>query len=157
MLRRLFGRKPKPPTIPLEYRKPAPVGVTSLNSASTIPDGAPSTSTVVAQVVDVDDANFEQVVLQSNRLTVVDFWAEWCQPCEVMSLYVAWLGRDFGSQLLVTALDVDENAATSERFQVMGLPTLVFFRNGQEVARQVGLLHYEELYAQVETLLAQDA
>lgn len=164
MLRRLFGEKfggkPKPPTLPLEYR----------SQPSTIPDAGNSASTLSTQPVahggaqngaqnvvqDVTDNTFEQVVLRSERLAVVDFWAEWCQPCEIISAYTAWLARDYGAQVLVAALDVDENPHTPERYTIMGLPTLIFFRNGIEIDRQVGLLSYEELQAKVDALLAQE-
>jgi thioredoxin 1 len=141
MLRRLFGFKPKPPTLPLEDR-PQP---------SAIPDGAPSASTLFVR--DVGDGDFDEVVLQSDRLVVVDFWAEWCQPCTILSAYTEWLVRDYGTQLAVAALDVDENPEIPQRYAVMGLPTLIFFHDGVEIDRQVGLLSYEELQAKVETLL----
>ena len=145
MLQRLFGRKPKPSTLPLADRPPV----------STIADGADSTSTLIVR--DVTDHDFDQVALQNDRLTVVDFWAEWCQPCTIISAYTEWLARDYGAQLLVVALDVDENPVIPERYSIMGLPTLLFFRNGIEVERQVGLLSYEELRAKVDALLAQSA
>jgi thioredoxin 1 len=140
MLSRLFGRKPKPPIPPLEYRTQSP----------TITSGAGSSSLVVHDVIDAD---FDEVVLQSPKLAVVDFWAEWCQPCTIISAYTEWLVRDYGDRLFVAALDVDENPATPERYTIMGLPTLLFFRDGVEVDRQVGLLSYEELQAKVEALL----
>jgi thioredoxin 1 len=150
MLRRLFGWKAKPPTLPLEYRTPAP----------TIPESAASTSTLSAHTLavrDVVDSDFDEVVLHSSQLAVVDFWAEWCQPCTVISAYTEWLVRDYGERLLVAALDVDENSVTPERYRILGMPTLIFFRGGVEVDRQVGLLSYEELQAKVEALLVQPA
>jgi thioredoxin 1 len=65
--------------------------------------------------------------------------------------------RDYGERLLVAALDVDENPATPEHYHILGMPTLIFFRGGVEVDRQVGLLSYEELQAKVEALLVQPA
>jgi thioredoxin 1 len=105
----------------------------------------------------VVDADFGDVVLQSDRLAVVDFWAEWCHPCTILSAYTEWLARDYGEQLLVAALDVDENPEIPQRYNILGLPTLLFFRNGVEVERQVGLLDYEELRTKVDALLAQAA
>jgi thioredoxin 1 len=64
------------------------------------------------------------------------------------------LVRDYGAQLLVVALDTDENPVIPERYQIMGLPTLLFLRGGVEIDRQVGLCTYEELQAKVEALLA---
>lgn len=138
MFRRLFGRKTKSPTPPV-------------NSAANAPRGAATLPIVVREVTDAD---FDQVVLQSPELVIVDVWAEWCQPCETMSLYVAWLAQEYIGQLTVVALDADENPQVPEQYRIMGLPTLLFFRGGVEIDRQVGLLSYAELGAQVEAHLA---
>jgi thioredoxin 1 len=105
---------------------------------------------------DVTDADFAVRALGAGPLTVVDFWAEWCQPCQVMSAHVEMLARAFGDRLRVLALDVDENPRTAERYRVMGLPTLIFFRDGAEVERITGVGPYESLRRQVERLLAAD-
>jgi thioredoxin 1 len=105
--------------------------------------------------IDVTDADFATIILASERLAVVDCWAEWCEPCQVMSAYVHFLAADYADRLLVTALDVEANPATTAQYEIMGLPTLLFFRNGQEIARQVGVVPYETLCRQVEELLAQ--
>ncbi len=129
-----FGRG-KPPTLPLEDR----------------PQPAPATP----QPIDVTDSDFDTVVLQSEQLAIVDFWADWCAPCETMSAHVAFLAEDFEGRLFVTALDVDENPHTTERYAVMGMPTLLFLDHGVEVHRQVGLRPYDELRQVVEDLLTE--
>lgn len=88
---------------------------------------------------------------------MVDFWADWCQPCQVMSAHVEMLARSFGDRLRVLAMDVDENPRTAEQWQVRGLPTLIFFRNGAEVHRIVGVGTYESLHRQTERLLSEEA
>jgi thioredoxin 1 len=103
---------------------------------------------------DVTDADFVARVLQAQGLVVVDFWAEWCAPCTLMSAHVALLAQEFGPQLTVAALDADENPIVPQHYQVMGLPTLIFFRNGLEIDRQVGVTAYEELHRRVADLLA---
>jgi thioredoxin 1 len=135
MLRKWFGRK-TPPTPP------------RLDSTPAAASGAP---------VDVTDATFADLLNERDQLVVVDFWAEWCQPCTIMAAYVEFLARDFPDQLRVAALDVDENPATAERYFVMGLPTLIFFRGGAEVGRVVGVDTYEALRDQVAALLTADA
>ena len=132
-LMQTLGLRHTPPTLPPEDRPAA---------------------TPASAVVDVTDADFDAKVVARAGLSVVDFWAEWCGPCETMSAYAEFLAKDFADQLAVFALDVDENPATAERFTVMGLPTLLFLRDGVEVGRQVGLLTYEALQQQVTALLA---
>ena len=124
MLRRLFGGKAKPPALPPSLLKEQHA------QSSPIPSSANSTS--IVSVVDVVDADFDEVVLENPELAVVDFWAEWCQPCTIISAYTEWLVRDYGAQLLVVALDTDENPVIPERYQIMGLPTLLFLRGGRK-------------------------
>lgn len=117
----------------------------------------PAPATVSAprpQPVDVTDADFDQVVAASEQLAVVDFWADWCEPCRTMSAYVDFLAGDFAGRALVAALDVDENPAVAERYQILGLPTLLFLHGGVEVNRIVGLITYDDLKRQVEQHLA---
>jgi len=135
MFRKLLKRvgiKSAPPTLPPEDRptlnnRPAPI--------------------------DVTDADFAELILASDKLAVVDFWAEWCEPCHVMSAYVGFLAAEYAGRVLVAALDVDENPATPSHYTIMGLPTTIFFRNGLEIERMVGVVNYEELRQQVEHLL----
>jgi thioredoxin 1 len=103
--------------------------------------------------IDVTDATFAEIVSASNKLAVVDFWAEWCEPCHIMSAYVGFLAQEYAEHLLVAALDVEENPNIAGKYEVMGLPTLLFFRNGVEVDRQVGVLPYAELRQRVDLLL----
>jgi thioredoxin 1 len=107
----------------------------------------------IPTILEVTDADFETIVLTSHKLTIVDFWAEWCQPCQIMSAYVGFLAQEYGDRLLIAAMDVDENPQTAERYTIMGLPTLLLMQNGVDVDRIVGVEEYQTIKARVESLL----
>ena len=84
------------------------------------------------------DADFDRVIGESDVPVVVDFYADWCGPCKMMAPVFDDFAREHRGSALVAKLDTDANQATSQRFNVRGIPTLIVFRGGKEVARQVG-------------------
>ena len=92
----------------------------------------------MASIGDVTDQDFEERVLGSERPVLVDFWAEWCVPCHMVSPVVEEIGRDKGEDLQVAKLNIDENPDITRRFGVMSIPTLMLFKDGKEIARVVG-------------------
>ncbi|HWC73918.1 MAG TPA: thioredoxin TrxC [Gemmatimonadales bacterium] len=95
----------------------------------------------------VTDATFERVTSDTTVPVVVDFYADWCGPCKMMAPLLDDVARRRQGELLVVKLDTDRNPATGPRFGVRGIPTLIVFRNGKEVARRVGAVPPAELDA----------
>ena len=86
----------------------------------------------------VTDANFEQTI-KSNKVVLVDFWANWCGPCRALAPTIAELAKEYSGKVFIGKLDVDENPVTAEKFQVFSIPTMILFKDGQEAERLVGL------------------
>ncbi|MCS7282586.1 MAG: thioredoxin [Anaerolineae bacterium] len=113
----------------------------------------PSAPPPPAHPVVVTDADFEEIVLKSRLPVLVDFWAAWCGPCRAVAPIVERLAEEFAGRALVAKLDVDRNPLTAQRYGVMSIPTLIFFRNGQEVDRLVGVQPESALRARLEKLV----
>lgn len=90
-------------------------------------------------IVYITDSNFKKVV-DEHPLVLVDFFAEWCMPCRMMAPIVEELAKDYAGKVLVEKINVDENPATAEEFQVFSIPTLVIIKSGREVDRIVGFV-----------------
>lgn len=86
----------------------------------------------------VNDTDFEDVVLKSEQLVLVDFWAEWCGPCKMMLPIVEELSKEFEGKMIVAKVDVDGNPGTAAKFGIRNIPTILFFKNGNVVDKQVG-------------------
>jgi thioredoxin 1 len=92
----------------------------------------------MADVKDVTDQDFESQVVGAETPVLVDFWAEWCVPCHMVSPVVEEIGRDKGDALSVVKLNIDENPDVTRKYGVMSIPTLIMFVSGEEKARVVG-------------------
>ncbi len=119
--------------------------------------GAEESTEPKPRPIHVTDQDFQEKVLESGKLAVVDFWAEWCGPCHVMAPNIDYLAEDYHERVVVAKLDVDANPATPQKYGIMGIPTLIFYFGGQEVDRHVGIMHFEQLTRKVDELLAQHA
>ncbi|MCI1780146.1 MAG: thioredoxin [Bacteroidales bacterium] len=90
--------------------------------------------------ISVDDSNFEEVVLKSGKPVVVDFWATWCGPCNMLSPVVDELGEEYKDKIKVVKCNVDEASETPVQYGIRNIPTLLFFKDGKVVDRLVGAL-----------------
>ena len=103
-----------------------------------------------ANTLTFTDASFDADVLKSDVPVLVDFWAEWCGPCRMMTPTVDAVANDYVGRLKVGKLNVDDNGGTAMRYNVRGIPTLLLFKGGQVVAQKVGAVGKPELQALVE-------
>ncbi|MBI5044854.1 MAG: thioredoxin [Candidatus Levybacteria bacterium] len=100
------------------------------------------------------DHNFSEEVLKSKEPVVVDFWAPWCTPCRIVGPVVDELAKEFEGKVKVGKLNVDENQQVSGQFNVMSIPTILFFKNGQPVDSVVGAQSKEIIKQKMEKLLS---
>ncbi len=92
----------------------------------------------MGKAIEITNANFEEVVLNSDKPVLVDFWAQWCGPCKIIGPVVEELAGELESELVVGKLDIDSNRQTAMDFSVMSIPTLLIFQGGKVVERHVG-------------------
>lgn len=103
----------------------------------------------MAKPIEVSDATFQAEVLESEKPVLVDFWADWCGPCRMIAPSVSAMAEEYEDVLTVAKLDVDENPAIPGRYGIIGIPTLMLFKNGQVVERITGALPKDRIVAQV--------
>lgn len=96
------------------------------------------------------ESNFDTEVLKSDKLVMVDLWAEWCGPCRMLTPIIDELHTEFAGKAVIGKLNVDENPSISERYQVRGIPTILFFKNGELVDKQVGVVPKSTLVKKLE-------
>jgi thioredoxin 1 len=104
-------------------------------------------------ITDVSDTNFQAEVLESETPVLVDFWAPWCGPCRVVAPALEEINSE-REDLRVVKLNIDDNMQTAAQYQVLAIPTMILFRNGQEAARVQGAMPKNRIVAQLEPALA---
>ena len=90
-------------------------------------------------VTEFTDSNFEAEVLKSDKPVLVDFWAEWCMPCRMLTPTIEKLAKDYAGKVKVGKIDTDANRDVSRKYQISAIPTVILFRNGQVAQKFVGL------------------
>ena len=99
------------------------------------------------------DANFQTTVLDSDKLTVIDFWAEWCGPCKMIAPILDEVANEYNDRLKVAKLNIDENQHIPQKYGIRGIPTLMLFKNGNIEATKVGALSKSQLTAFIDSHL----
>jgi thioredoxin 1 len=103
--------------------------------------------------IDFTDTNFEELVIKSDKPVLVDFWAEWCGPCRMITPLVVELANEYEGKALVGKVDVDENPGITAKYGVRNIPTILFFKDGQVVDKQVGAVPKQTLAGKIDALL----
>jgi|SRR5574344_322320 thioredoxin 1 len=100
----------------------------------------------------ITDSNFDEL-LKSGKPMVVDFWAEWCGPCKMIGPIIEELSHDFEDKVIIGKLDVDDNNDITSRFGIRNIPTILFFKDGVQVDKQVGATQKSVLAQKIEAIL----
>jgi thioredoxin 1 len=104
-------------------------------------------------VFEVTLANWENEVLKAQGLVMIDFWAAWCGPCRIISPTVEELAKEYGGKIKVAKLNTDENSEIASRYKIMGIPTIMFFKDGVKLDQIVGVVPKQHLKAKIDSYL----
>jgi thioredoxin 1 len=107
----------------------------------------------MANAVEITDANFEELIKNSDKPILIDFWAEWCGPCKMLTPVIEELALEYKGKAIIGKLDVDSNPNTSAMFGVRSIPTLLVFKNGEVVDKQVGVVPKNILAQKLDAIL----
>jgi thioredoxin 1 len=112
---------------------------------------------VAGQALQVSDSSWDAQVMKEPGLVMVDFWAVWCGPCQMVAPIIEELATEYAGKVKVMKLNTDENPEVAGRYQVMSIPTILFFKNGQPVEKLVGARPKRQFKELIDSLLAQAA
>ncbi len=100
--------------------------------------------------IDITEQNFDEMIKSSDKLILVDFWASWCNPCKALAPCLEDASNDLSEKIVVFKVNIDENPDLPQKYSIRGIPTIIFFKSGEVVDRQVGVLAKQKLYEKIE-------
>jgi thioredoxin 1 len=103
--------------------------------------------------IEVNDGNFDEVVIKADKPVIVDFWAEWCGPCRMIGPIIEEIGKEYEGRVIVVKCDVDSSPEVSSRFGIRNIPTVLFFKGGQIVDKQIGAVPKSNFVNKLNALL----
>ncbi|MDR1347320.1 MAG: thioredoxin [Prevotellaceae bacterium] len=101
----------------------------------------------------VNESNFNEIVTESDKLVVLDFWAEWCGPCRAIAPVIEELAKEYEGKAVIGKVDVDTNEAISAKYGIRNIPTVIFIKNGEIADKTVGAIPKSTLVSKIEALL----
>jgi len=107
----------------------------------------------MADVKEITDATFEEEVMKSEKPAIVDFWADWCMPCKAMGPVIEEIAGTLTDKVKICKINVDQNTKMATDLGVMNIPTMLFFKDGQEKTRVTGVVSKEDLISKANELL----
>jgi len=105
-------------------------------------------------LVEATTANWENEVLKAQGVVMIDFWAAWCGPCRMISPTVEELAKEYSGKVKVMKLNTDDNSEIASTYKIMGIPTIMFFKDGTKVDQIVGVVPKQQLKAKLDSLLS---
>ncbi|MBI9039320.1 MAG: thioredoxin [Bacteroidales bacterium] len=103
--------------------------------------------------MEITDSNFEELVLKAEKPVIVDFWAVWCGPCRMVGKIIDEIGETYKGKVIIGKLNVDDNPGITGQFGIRNIPTIIFFKNGEIVDKQVGSVPKQILVNKIEAIL----
>jgi len=104
-------------------------------------------------MVELTRDNFKTEVVDSKKVVVVDFWAPWCMPCKMIAPHVDALAKDYKDSVKVGKINIDDNGELATDLSIMNIPTIIFFKNGREMSRLVGVNKKEHIESRIKELI----
>jgi thioredoxin 1 len=108
----------------------------------------------MAKYVEITDANFDELVMKSDKPVLLDFWAEWCGPCKMIGPFVEELAAEYEGTAVIGKVNVDENPNVSMQFGIRNIPTVLYVKGGKVVDKQIGAVPKAQLEAKLKAQLA---
>jgi thioredoxin 1 len=105
------------------------------------------------KITEVTNANFDDTVIKSEKPVLVDFWAEWCSPCRMLSPVVDEIAQNYEGKIVVGKINIDEQEVLAQKFGVMSIPTLILFKDGKAVQKSVGVVGKDKIKNMIDTVL----
>lgn len=107
----------------------------------------------MSKPIDITDDAFDTEVLQSDKPVIVDFWATWCGPCKMIAPILEEIAGEYDEKVKIVKIDVDSNSQTAGKYNIMSIPSLLFFKNGEMVDQVVGAIPKAQLAARLDKVL----